>query len=130
MVLPERSAEKALEKIEVMSSMTQGQFLKSSPSSSRALVFCSGGGFTRSFVVAKVIRIRTTDTTAKIAMVSWKPRVSLPAPRCLTSGRTKREIRNAAPNAPTKRHVEATVRVRGDGLITPSMAEYGTLTTV
>jgi hypothetical protein len=39
-VLPERSAEKALEKIEVMRSTTQGQFLKSSPSSSRALVFC------------------------------------------------------------------------------------------
>src|SRR4051812_16808055 len=69
-VLPERSAEKALEKIEVMSSTTHGQFLKSSPSSSRALVFCSAGGFTRSLVVAKVIRIKTTDTTAKIAMVN------------------------------------------------------------
>src|SRR4249920_2306444 len=88
MVLPERSAEKALEKIEVTSSTTHGQFLKSSPSSSRALVFCCGGGLTRSFVVAKVIRIRTTDTTAKIAMVNWKPRVSLPAPRYLTNGRT------------------------------------------
>src|SRR5215208_568838 len=68
-VLPERSAEKALEKIEVMSSMTHGQFLKSSPSSSRTLVFCWGGGFTCSFVEAKVIRISTTDTTANIAIV-------------------------------------------------------------
>ena len=57
-------------KIEVMSSTTHGQFLKSSPNSSRALVFCCGGGFTRSFVVAKVIRISTTDTTAKIAIVN------------------------------------------------------------
>src|SRR6185436_8299349 len=64
-VLPERSAEKALEKIEVMSKTTQGQFLKSSPNSSRALVFCWGGGVTRSFVVAKVIKIKTTETTAK-----------------------------------------------------------------
>src|SRR6185295_3199927 len=130
MVLPERNAEKAFEKIDVMSSTTQGQFLKSSPSSSRALVFCSGGGVTRSFVVANVIRIRITDTTAKIAMVSWKPRVSLPAPRCLTSGRTNSEIRKAALNAPTNRHVEAMVRVRGEGLMTPSIAEYGTLMTV
>src|SRR5262245_37677350 len=123
MVLPERSAEKELEKIEVISSTTHGQFLNSSPNSSRTLVFCWGGGVTRSFVVANVIKIKTTDTMAKMAIVSWNPRVSLPAPRCLTRGRTNSEIRNAAPNAPTNRQVEATVRVRGDGLITPSIAE-------
>src|SRR6266516_3511095 len=63
-VLPERSAENAFEKIEVMSSTSHGQFLKSSPNSSRAFVFCSGGGRTRSFVVANVIKIKTTDTIA------------------------------------------------------------------
>src|SRR6185503_19416732 len=61
MVLPERSAEKALEKIEVISSTTHGQFLNSSPSSSRTFVFCWGGDFTRSFVVAKVMRMSATD---------------------------------------------------------------------
>src|SRR5688572_11814507 len=123
MVLPERRAEKALEKIEVMSSTTQGQFRKSSPNSSRTLVFCCGGGVTRSLVVAKVIRIKTTETAAKIAMVSWNPRISLSAPRYFTRGRTNSEMRKAAPKAPMKRQVEATVRVRGDGLITPSIAE-------
>ena len=50
-----------------------------------------------------VIRISTTEITAKIAMVSWKPRVLFPAPRCSTRGRTKSEMRKAAPKAPTKR---------------------------
>jgi hypothetical protein len=70
MVLPERSAAKALEKIEVMRSTTHGQFFNSSPSSSRTLVFCCGGGVTRSFVVAKVIKMSAIERTAKIPIVS------------------------------------------------------------
>jgi hypothetical protein len=41
----------------------------------------------------------------------------------LTNGRTNNEIRNAAPKAPMNRQVDATVRVRGDGLMTPNIAE-------
>src|SRR5687767_2047667 len=119
-----------VEKIEVMSSITQGQLRNSSRSSSFTLVFCSGGGVTRSRVVANVIQNITTDTTAKIVIVCWKPCISLPAPRYFTSGRTKSEISNAPANAPTKRKLDATVRVRDEGLITPSSDEYGTLITV
>src|SRR5215471_16276784 len=116
-----------VEKIDAISSVTHGQFRNSSPSSSRTLVCCCAGGVTRSLVVAKVIQNMITDAKAKIAMVIRKPCISLPAPRLFTSGRTKSEISIAPANAPTKRKLDATVRVREEGLITPSRDEYGTL---
>src|SRR5262245_60404400 len=121
---------KLVENTDVASSITHGQLRNSSPSSSRTLVFCPAGGVTRSFVVANVIQNMITDAAAKMAMVHWKPCISLPPPRCFTSGRTRSEMSSAPPNAPTNRKLDATVRVRDDGLITPSNDEYGTLMTV
>src|SRR5512135_942838 len=103
--------------------MTHGQFRNSSPNSSRTLVFCCGGGVTRSRVVANVIQNMITEATAKIAIVIRNPYISLPPPRYFTSGRTNSEMSNAPAKAPTKRKLEATVRVREDGLITPSSDE-------
>src|SRR5882672_10694709 len=113
----------ALEKIDATSSITHGQLRKSSRNSAFTLLFCSGGGVTRSRVVAKVIQNIATETAAKIAIVNWKPRISLPAPRYFTSGRTNSEMSSAPLNAPTKRKLDATVRVRDDGLMTPSSDE-------
>ena len=115
-----------VEKIDAISSTTQGQLRNSSPSSSRTLVFCCGGGVTRSLVVANVIQNMITDTTAKIAMVHWKPHVELSLPRrrdISRSGRTNSEMSSAPVNAPTNRKLEATARVRDDGLTTPSSDE-------
>src|SRR5262245_48350481 len=103
--------------------MTHGQFRNNSRSSSPTLVFCPGGGETRPRVAAKVTQNMITDATAKIAIVIRNPCISLPPPRYFTSGRTNSEMSNAPANAPTKRKLDATVRVRDEGLITPNSEE-------
>src|SRR5688500_14569592 len=116
---------KVVENIATKRSTIHGQFFTSSRSSSSRLVFCWGGGVTRSFVFAKVIQNIRIEATPKMAMVYWKPITSLPPPSAFTNGRTSRVISNPPPNAPTKRKLDATVRVRDDGLITPKSEEYG-----
>src|SRR5262245_40902064 len=100
-----------VDRTETMSRITHGRLRANSPSSARTLVVWARGGVTRSAVVANVVQNIITDSTAKMAIVSWKPRISLPSPRNFTSGRTNVETSNAPPYAPTNRKLEATVRV-------------------
>ena len=83
----------------------------------------------RSLVVANVIQNMITDTTAKIAIVHCQPRISLTSPnsfvppRYFTRGRTNSADEQPPANAPTKRKLDATARVRDEELTTPSSDE-------